>query len=66
MHGNKVSSTENALHFLVPKKPRFFAHKRKKVTGNLKNVCGKELLAPFENKRAEDLTLLDWVYLAKT
>jgi 16S rRNA (adenine1518-N6/adenine1519-N6)-dimethyltransferase len=49
-----------------------FAHKRKKLSSNLKNlsqngVCGnltsKENL---KNKRAEDLSLTDWIMLAKS
>ena len=44
-----------------------FAHKRKKLSGNLKNVISKEKLTEFgfENKRAEDLTLADWVSLTR-
>jgi 16S rRNA (adenine1518-N6/adenine1519-N6)-dimethyltransferase len=42
-----------------------FAHKRKKLSGNLKNVCNPEILAPFADKRAEDLVLADWINLAK-
>lgn len=42
-----------------------FAHKRKKLSGNLKNLCPKEILAPFADKRAEDLTLFDWILLAR-
>ncbi len=42
-----------------------FAHKRKKLSGNLKAVCEKIILAPYMDKRAEDLTLSDWVKLAK-
>ncbi len=45
-----------------------FAHKRKKLGSNLKNVIfdKKVLTTDLGNKRAEDLTLLDWVKLAKT
>jgi 16S rRNA (adenine1518-N6/adenine1519-N6)-dimethyltransferase len=44
-----------------------FAHKRKKLSGNLRGVLGlkKEILEQFGNKRAEDLALRDWVMLAR-
>jgi 16S rRNA (adenine1518-N6/adenine1519-N6)-dimethyltransferase len=42
-----------------------FAHKRKKLSGNLKNICSKESLAPFGDKRAENLTLEDWINLGR-
>jgi 16S rRNA (adenine1518-N6/adenine1519-N6)-dimethyltransferase len=42
-----------------------FAHKRKKLSSNLKGVCQKDTLVSLGNKRAEDLTLLDWLALAK-
>src|SRR3989344_1481321 len=44
-----------------------FAHKRKRLGGNLKNILPDEnpLLAEFEDKRAEDLTLEDWISLSK-
>ncbi|MFZ3015801.1 MAG: 16S rRNA (adenine(1518)-N(6)/adenine(1519)-N(6))-dimethyltransferase RsmA [Minisyncoccia bacterium] len=41
-----------------------FAHKRKKLSGNLKNILKND----FENikdKRAEDLSLSDWINLTK-
>lgn len=41
-----------------------FAHKRKKLSGNLKNAVSGKILALFADKRAEDLTLEDWIYLA--
>lgn len=41
-----------------------FAHKRKKLSGNLKNVCKKESWAGLGDKRAEDLILADWITLA--
>ncbi|MFA6257622.1 MAG: 16S rRNA (adenine(1518)-N(6)/adenine(1519)-N(6))-dimethyltransferase RsmA [Candidatus Paceibacterota bacterium] len=41
-----------------------FAHKRKKLSSNLKNVCQSLALADLKNKRAEDLTLEDWIILA--
>ncbi len=39
-----------------------FAHKRKKLSGNLQNVVSQEKISAsgVENKRAEDLTLSDW------
>ena len=42
-----------------------FAHKRKKLSGNLKGVVTTEKLAHIsaENKRAEDLNLSDWMTL---
>jgi len=44
-----------------------FAHKRKKLSGNLKNVisCQRRPLTELGNKRAEDLSLADWIALAK-
>ncbi|MDD5720938.1 MAG: 16S rRNA (adenine(1518)-N(6)/adenine(1519)-N(6))-dimethyltransferase RsmA [Candidatus Pacebacteria bacterium] len=46
-----------------------FAHKRKKLSSNLKNVCQSvcqsKALANLGNKRAEDLTLNDWIMLTK-
>ena len=43
-----------------------FAHKRKKLSGNLKNIIPREKLLSlgFADKRAEDLTLSDWISLA--
>ena len=41
-----------------------FAHKRKKLSGNLKGVVGEEILKTFGNKRAEDLSLQDWMHIA--
>ena len=43
-----------------------FAHKRKKLSGNLKGMCQGESLASFGDKRAENLTLSDWVSLSKS
>lgn len=45
-----------------------FAHKRKKLSGNLKNIISLEKngLTTFKDKRAEDLSLLDWISLAHT
>ena len=42
-----------------------FAHKRKKLSGNLKNVISKEKLSKtgIKDKRAEDLSLKDWLDL---
>jgi 16S rRNA (adenine1518-N6/adenine1519-N6)-dimethyltransferase len=42
-----------------------FAHKRKKLSSNLKGHCQSKALADLGNKRAEDLTLLDWLALTK-
>lgn len=45
-----------------------FAHKRKKLSSNLKNILSlkeKPFLLNLGNKRAEDLTLSDWISLAK-
>ena len=44
-----------------------FAHKRKKLSGNLKGVISKEKLASLslENARAEDLSLKDWINLSQ-
>lgn len=44
-----------------------FAHKRKKLSGNLKNVIfsKKPTLQGLGDKRAEDLSLLEWISLAK-
>lgn len=42
-----------------------FAHKRKKLGGNLKNLISKENLENFKDKRAEDLSLSNWIDLAK-
>ena len=44
-----------------------FAHKRKKLGSNLKSIMEPEKLQNglFYDKRAEDLTLLDWIALAK-
>ncbi len=45
-----------------------FAHKRKKLSGNLKNIISTEKLSlgSFQDKRAEDLALADWILLAKS
>jgi 16S rRNA (adenine1518-N6/adenine1519-N6)-dimethyltransferase len=45
-----------------------FAHKRKKLSGNLKNLKYGDVASveKLGNKRAEDLTLLDWILLAKS
>ena len=45
-----------------------FAHKRKKLSGNLKSIisCQGESLTHLGNKRAEDLSLEDWITLYKT
>ena len=45
-----------------------FAHKRKKLSGNLRSFFAlkKKFLDSFGNKRAEDLTLSDWILLSGT
>lgn len=42
-----------------------FAHKRKKLQSNLKNLAPKTVLEQLKNKRAEELTLENWINLAK-
>ncbi len=42
-----------------------FSHKRKKLSGNLKSLVSGQVLAKFGNKRAENLSLLDWIFLSK-
>jgi 16S rRNA (adenine1518-N6/adenine1519-N6)-dimethyltransferase len=42
-----------------------FAHKRKKLAGNLRGISPENALAEFGNKRAEDLNLKDWIALVK-
>ena len=42
-----------------------FAHKRKKLGGNLKNIANPIGLASVANKRAEDLALADWIELTR-
>jgi len=42
-----------------------FAHKRKKLSSNLKDVCQRRSLTELGNKRAEDLSLADWIELAR-
>ncbi len=42
-----------------------FAHKRKKLSSNLKKYMSKTFLNSLGNKRAEELTLTDWVNLIK-
>jgi 16S rRNA A1518/A1519 N6-dimethyltransferase RsmA/KsgA/DIM1 with predicted DNA glycosylase/AP lyase activity len=43
-----------------------FAHKRKKLSSNLKNTlsCQRASLTELGNKRAEDLSLADWILLS--
>ena len=43
-----------------------FAHKRKKLSSNLKNVCQRDTLTSLGNKRAEDLSLANWIELTKS
>ncbi len=42
-----------------------FAHKRKKLSGNLKGLLSLDVIGDFADKRAEDLRLEDWIFLAK-
>ena len=42
-----------------------FAHKRKKLSSNIKGSCQRVPLTSLGNKRAEDLSLSDWIELAK-
>ena len=44
-----------------------FAHKRKRLGNNLKSLFSdkKDMLIHIENKRAEDLSLSDWIELSK-
>lgn len=45
-----------------------FAHKRKKLSSNLKKIkenLNKEIFEQIKNKRAEDLTLANWLNLVK-
>src|ERR1035437_7007846 len=41
-----------------------FAHKRKKLSNNLKTII-KDIPEEYKNKRAEELSLKDWISLAK-
>jgi 16S rRNA (adenine1518-N6/adenine1519-N6)-dimethyltransferase len=41
-----------------------FAHKRKMLSGNLKGIVKEEILEKFGQKRPEDLTLEDWIYIS--
>lgn len=43
-----------------------FAHKRKQLSGNLKGIVKDEILLNFGQKRAEDLTLADWIHISST
>lgn len=42
-----------------------FAHKRKKLSGNLKSVVRKDKFNQFKDCRAEELSILDWISLSK-
>ncbi|MFA6524483.1 MAG: 16S rRNA (adenine(1518)-N(6)/adenine(1519)-N(6))-dimethyltransferase RsmA [Candidatus Paceibacterota bacterium] len=42
-----------------------FAHKRKKLSSNLKKCVRQDLTQDLGNKRAEDLSLLNWINIAK-
>jgi 16S rRNA (adenine1518-N6/adenine1519-N6)-dimethyltransferase len=41
-----------------------FSHKRKKLSNNLKNII-KNIPEEYKDKRAENLSLLDWINIAK-
>ncbi len=63
---------DGARHDFAKSEERFwgivkagFAHKRKKLSGNLKDICQRPSLTPYENKRAEDLSLKDWIILSR-
>lgn len=43
-----------------------FAHKRKKLSSNLKKYTGNACVEKLGNKRAENLSLEDWIILAST
>lgn len=43
-----------------------FAHKRKKLSSNLKKYIGPSYVNILKNKRAEELTLTDWINLVKS
>jgi 16S rRNA (adenine1518-N6/adenine1519-N6)-dimethyltransferase len=43
-----------------------FAHKRKKLSSNLKKWAHASFLTSLENKRAEELTTTDWIHIVKT
>lgn len=69
---NRFTSTTSPLgHSSLLKEGRFweivktgFAHKRKQLAGNLKGVVKDEVLKNFEKKRAEDLSLEDWIHIS--
>lgn len=42
-----------------------FSHKRKKLSGNLKNLVKSEVLVKLDTKRAENLSLSDWILISK-
>ena len=42
-----------------------FAHKRKKLSSNLKKYLSKDQKNELNNKRAEDLKVEDWITLIK-
>ena len=62
LSGGGLGRGENRFWEIVKKG---FAHKRKKLAGNLKDMVPMEKLADFGNKRAEDLALDDWITLAR-
>jgi len=61
----KTSGVDEEKFWQIVKKG--FAHKRKKLSSNLKGLVEKEklsLLGKLGDKRAEDLTLTDWIKLS--
>lgn len=64
VQGKTLSSLEFEERFWKIVKAGF-AHKRKKLSSNLKTLKNGSLASVLGNKRAEDLTLSDWVELAK-
>lgn len=42
-----------------------FAHKRKKLGGNLKKIQGLEMPTTLKDKRAEELSVMDWLLCIK-
>ncbi|MCM2338929.1 MAG: 16S rRNA (adenine(1518)-N(6)/adenine(1519)-N(6))-dimethyltransferase RsmA [Burkholderiales bacterium] len=43
-----------------------FAHKRKKLSSNLKNLVSETIKKDLENKRAEELKLKEWIDIIKS
>ncbi|MFA6257128.1 MAG: 16S rRNA (adenine(1518)-N(6)/adenine(1519)-N(6))-dimethyltransferase RsmA [Candidatus Paceibacterota bacterium] len=62
----RKSGIQEELFWQIVKKG--FAHKRKKLSSNIKSMlknADNSVLANLGNKRAEDLTLAEWILLAK-